>query len=146
MNISRYGHFLTTYPPHLVHLVFERPLNEKSATHAFLPQQIKIWPCTIILFCIKGFDWTFVESTFKHIQPLLLFLGSEHDQSDGLQDYLTDFLNIKYLVLIFCVEFWELSHLTHNLSQAEKKKSVVTSWATDKITTIFTQNGNFSVK
>jgi hypothetical protein len=30
-------------------------------------------------------------------------------------------------VLIFCVEFWELSHLTHDLSQAEKKITVVTS-------------------
>ena len=25
-------------------------------------------------------------------------------------------------VHIFCVEFWELSHLTRDLSQAEKKK------------------------
>ena len=30
-------------------------------------------------------------------------------------------------VLIFCVEFRELSHLTHDLSQAEKKITVVTS-------------------
>ena len=29
-------------------------------------------------------------------------------------------------VLIFCVEFWELSHLTCDLSQAEKKINVVT--------------------
>ena len=47
------------------------------------------------------------------------------------------------MVLIFCVEFWELSHLTCDLSQAEKKITVVTSWATDKITCIFTQNDNF---
>ena len=30
-------------------------------------------------------------------------------------------------VLIFCVEFWELFHITHNLSQAKKKVTVVTS-------------------
>ena len=42
-------------------------------------------------------------------------------------------------VLIFCVEFWELSHLTRDLSQAEKKITVVTSLATDKMTSIFTQ-------
>ena len=38
-------------------------------------------------------------------------------------------------VLIFCVEFRELSHLTRDLSQAEKKITVLTSWATDKMTT-----------
>ena len=31
------------------------------------------------------------------------------------------------MVLIFCVEFRELSHLTRDLSQAEKKITVVTS-------------------
>ena len=46
-------------------------------------------------------------------------------------------------VLIFCVEFRELSHLTRDLSQAEKKITVVTSWGTDKMTTSFTQNDNF---
>ena len=45
-------------------------------------------------------------------------------------------------VLIFCIEFLKLSHLTHDLSQA-KKKITVTSWATDKMKTIFTQNENF---
>ena len=30
-------------------------------------------------------------------------------------------------VLIFCVEFQELSHLTRDLSQAEEKITVVTS-------------------
>ena len=30
------------------------------------------------------------------------------------------------MILIFCVEFWELSHLTSDLSQAEKKLTVVT--------------------
>ena len=30
-------------------------------------------------------------------------------------------------VLIFCVEFWELSHLTRDLSQTEKKIIVVTT-------------------
>ena len=30
-------------------------------------------------------------------------------------------------VLIFCVKFWELSHLTCDLSSAEKKINVVTS-------------------
>ena len=46
-------------------------------------------------------------------------------------------------VLIFCVEFQELSYSTRDLSQAGKKIIVVTSWATDKMTTIFTQNDNF---
>ena len=42
-------------------------------------------------------------------------------------------------VLIFCVEFWELSHLTLDLSEAEKK---ITEQMT-KMATIFTQNDNF---
>ena len=45
------------------------------------------------------------------------------------------------MFLIFCVEFRVFSHLTRDLSQA--KINVVTSWATDKITTVFTQNDNF---
>ena len=36
-------------------------------------------------------------------------------------------------VLIFCVEFWKLSHLTCDLSQAEKKITVVTIGATSTI-------------
>ena len=36
-----------------------------------------------------------------------------------------------------------MSHLKRDLSQAEKKVTVVTSWATDKMTTILTQNDNF---
>ena len=35
---------------------------------------------------------------------------------------------------------------SHNLSQAEKKIIVVASWATHKMTLIFTQNNNFSPK
>ena len=46
-------------------------------------------------------------------------------------------------VLIFCVEFWELFHITRDSSQAEKKITVITSLTTDKLTTIFTQNDNF---
>ena len=38
-------------------------------------------------------------------------------------------------VLYFCIGFRELSHLTRDLSQAEKKINVVTSWAADKLTT-----------
>ena len=34
-------------------------------------------------------------------------------------------------VLVFCVEFRELSHLTRDLSQAEKKITVVTRWQND---------------
>ena len=44
-------------------------------------------------------------------------------------------------VLIFCVEFWELSHLIRDLSQAEKKMNVVTSWANAQNDIYFTQNG-----
>ena len=44
-------------------------------------------------------------------------------------------------VLIFCVEFRELSHLTRDLSQAEKKINVVTSWANAQNDIYFTQNG-----
>ena len=33
------------------------------------------------------------------------------------------------MVLIFCVEFWELFHLALDLSQAEKKTNIVTSLA-----------------
>ena len=46
-------------------------------------------------------------------------------------------------VLIFWFEFRELSHLKCDLSQAEKKIIVVTSWATDKMTNIFIRNDNF---
>ena len=46
------------------------------------------------------------------------------------------------MVLMFCVEFRELSHLTRDLSQAEKKITVFTSWITDKMTLVFTQNNN----
>ena len=35
--------------------------------------------------------------------------------------------------LIFCVEVWELSHSTHDLSQAEKKVTVVKSEQMHKI-------------
>ena len=42
-------------------------------------------------------------------------------------------------VLILSVEFWELSHLTLDLSEAEKK---ITEQMT-KMATIFTQNDNF---
>ena len=45
-------------------------------------------------------------------------------------------------VLIFCVEFRELSHLTCDLSQAEKKINVVTSWANALNDICFTQNDN----
>ena len=38
-------------------------------------------------------------------------------------------------VLYFCIGFWELFHLTRDLSQAEKKINVVTSWVTNKLTT-----------
>ena len=43
-------------------------------------------------------------------------------------------------VLIFCVEFRELSHLTRDLSQAEKKINV-TSGANAQNDIYFTQNG-----
>ena len=52
-------------------------------------------------------------------------------------------LRLMAKVLIFCVEFWELSHLTHDLSQAENEITGVTNCASDKMTTIFTQNDNF---
>ena len=39
-------------------------------------------------------------------------------------------------VLIFCVEFWEMSHLTRDLSQAERENNVVTSWANATLTSI----------
>ena len=46
-------------------------------------------------------------------------------------------------VLSFCVKFRELSHLKRDLSETEKKITVVASWVTDKMTTIFIQNDNF---
>ena len=42
---------------------------------------------------------------------------------------------------MFSVEFWELSHLTHDLSQAEKKINVVISLADAQNDIFFTQNG-----
>jgi hypothetical protein len=50
------------------------------------------------------------------------------------------------MVLFFCDEFRELPNLTLDLSQAEKKITVVTSWATQKIKTIFSQNDNFDIE
>ena len=47
-------------------------------------------------------------------------------------------------ILYFCIGFRELSHSTRDLFQAEKKINVVTSWASDKMTTIFNQNDNFN--
>ena len=35
-------------------------------------------------------------------------------------------------VLIFCADFWELSHLARDLSEAEKKITVVKSQTTSK--------------
>ena len=51
-----------------------------------------------------------------------------------------EFKQPKLKVLIFCVEFWELSYSTRDLSQAEKKITFVTSWA------IFSQNDNFDTE
>ena len=45
------------------------------------------------------------------------------------------------VVLLLCVEFRELSHLTSDLSQAEKKINVVTSWVNAQNDSYFTQNG-----
>ena len=30
LNVDQNGHFLTTYPPHLVHVFFDRPLKQAS--------------------------------------------------------------------------------------------------------------------
>ena len=46
------------------------------------------------------------------------------------------------MVLFFCDEFRELPNLTRDLSQAKKKITVVTSWATHKMKTISSQNDN----
>ena len=46
-------------------------------------------------------------------------------------------------VLYICAGFGLLAHLTGDLSQAEKETTDLTSWATDKMTIIFTQNDNF---
>ena len=51
--------------------------------------------------------------------PTNFFLGLSNGKSSGIDD-LTE-------VLIFCFEFRELSHLTRNLYQAEKKITVVTN-------------------
>ena len=48
----------------------------------------------------------------------------------------------KYMSPFSVLKIRELSHWTRDLSQAEKKITVVTSWATDQMTTIFTQNDN----
>ena len=49
-------------------------------------------------------------------------------------------------VLIFCVEFWKLCHLTRDLSQAEKKITIVISWATDKTTNSEIQHRKWGLK
>ena len=50
-------------------------------------------------------------------------------------------LQVWPTILIFCVEFREFSHLTSDLSQAEKKINVVTSQANEQNDIYFTQNG-----
>jgi hypothetical protein len=42
------------------------------------------------------------------------------------------------------IGFRLLAHESHDLSQAEKKITVVKSCATDKMTTFFAQNDNFN--
>ena len=48
----------------------------------------------------------------------------------------------KYMSPFSVLKIRELSNWTRDLYQAEKKITVVTSWATDQMTTIFTQNDN----
>ena len=55
------------------------------------------------------------------------------------------FASIKDFFKFFSVSFWELSHLTHDLSQTEKKINVVTSWVNLQNDMYFTQNGWKSV-
>ena len=47
-------------------------------------------------------------------------------------------------VLIFCFEFQELPYLTLDFAQAGKKKLLLQAEATDKMTSIFSQNDNFN--
>ena len=50
-------------------------------------------------------------------------------------------IGIQLQVLIFCVEFREMSHLTRDLSQADKQINVVTSSANAQNDIYFIQNG-----
>ena len=40
LNVDKKKHFLTTYPPHLVHVVFERPLTEDDRFKAVAAKTI----------------------------------------------------------------------------------------------------------
>ena len=80
-----------------------------------------------------GTKWDFCLTEFPWVSPCTLALI----WTDFIHTYIWEenILWCGILVLIFCVEFWELSQSTCDLSQAEKKIIVVTSWATDKMTT-----------
>ena len=76
--------------------------------------------------------------------PLGLHLLFSHLlQSFRRLHLLPDFLSI---IPIFCVQFWELSHLTCDLSHAEKKINVVTSWANTQTDIYFSQNDVLLIK
>ena len=64
-----------------------------------------------------GFDVkVYNDCSFKEIEQVLEELANDdHSDADCI------------LGLHFCVEFWKLSHLTRDLSQAEKKIPAVTS-------------------
>ena len=64
-------------------------------------------------------------------EDLKEFDNAVNDFSNGKHD-LFYLISQIICVLIFCVEFLELSHLTRNLSQAEKTITVVTcNWQND---------------
>ena len=71
----------------------------------------------------KGHICKFIKHTLKHSYNASNSWET-HEQLSALARL--------FLVLYICVGFWLLAHLTRDLSQAEKKITVLTSWATDK--------------
>ena len=65
---------------------------------------------------------------------------TSHFYASSLRILSGELINLT-MVLIFCVEFRELSHLTRDLPQAERKINAVTRWANAQNDIYFTQNG-----
>ena len=99
-----------------------------------------------ITHCVEGVFFHYLP-IFKEIHEKLSQIYTRNERYQTFMGLKMNFkLNLFYQHSdrpIFGPYFLrKLSHLTHDLSQAEKKITVVTSWATDKMTTIFAQNDN----
>ena len=111
--------------------------EKKWAWSGWIYQTCLIYTCNKLAKIILQNDPKLSRNTFP--KPLFLF-SLINDVNTSPWPWMC---LLVVQVIYFCVGFWELSYLTLDLSQAEKKITVVASWATNKMTAIFTQNDNF---